>query len=72
MMERKRRARINDSLLQLKSLVFPAIRKEVCTAFSYHLKHYHKLIPSNMQFRNGIPSYCFPYFQNRKETEVFL
>ncbi|XP_071805455.1 transcription factor HES-1-like [Asterias amurensis] len=29
MMERKRRARINDSLLQLKSLVFPAIRKEI-------------------------------------------
>ncbi|XP_033102989.1 transcription factor HES-4-B-like [Anneissia japonica] len=27
-MERKRRARINDSLLQLKGLVFPAIKKE--------------------------------------------
>ncbi|XP_022104153.1 transcription factor HES-4-B-like [Acanthaster planci] len=29
MMERKRRARINDSLLQLKSLIFPALRKEM-------------------------------------------
>lgn len=27
--ERKRRARINDSLLQLKSMVFPAIRKDI-------------------------------------------
>lgn len=29
LMERKRRARINDSLLQLKSLVFPTLRKEI-------------------------------------------
>nr|BAJ41036.1 hairy and enhancer of split transcription factor C [Scaphechinus mirabilis] len=27
--ERKRRARINDSLLQLKSMVFPAVRKDI-------------------------------------------
>nr|BAP47446.1 hairy and enhancer of split transcription factor C [Prionocidaris baculosa] len=27
--ERKRRARINDSLLQLKSMVFPAVKKEI-------------------------------------------